>query len=70
MIFTPNGKQIAVTPEDGYTFYINDAEGKQIELTSTLNWSLLYSMDDSNWYFKNTSKNNLIDISTLSVVAD
>ncbi len=70
MIFKPNGKRVSVTPAQGYTFYVNNAKGEQIELSSDSNWSLWYSMDKGSWYFKNTSKNNLIDISTLSVVAD
>ncbi len=70
IVYSPVGKRIGVTPEDGYTFYVQGANGQEMELPSSRNWSLWYSMDDGNWYFRNTNSKNIIDISTLSVVAD
>lgn len=70
IVYSPAGKRVGITPEDGYTFHVNGADGQEMELPSSRNWSLWYSMEDGNWYFKNINKKNVIDISTLSVVAD
>lgn len=70
IVYSPEGRRIGVAPADGYTFYVNGTNGQQMELPSSDNSSLLYSMEDGNWYFNNISNKNLIDISTLSVIAD
>ena len=70
IVYSPKGKRIGITPADGYTFYVTKANGQQMELPASYNWSLWYSMPNGQWYFKNTNKRNQIDISTLSVVAD
>jgi prepilin-type N-terminal cleavage/methylation domain-containing protein len=70
IVYSPKGKRIGITPADGYTFYVTKANGQQMELPASYNWSLWYSMSDGQWYFKNTNNRNQIDISTLSVVAD
>ena len=70
VVYTPRGRRLAVAPADGYTFYVNGANGEQMELPSSYNWNLWYHMDSDTWYYKNTSRRNVIDISTLQVAAD
>ena len=46
IIYTPRGKRIQIKPEEGYTFYVTDLNGEQKELSSRLNWNLMYSAKD------------------------
>ena len=70
VIYTPRGRRINVSPAEGFTFHVTGADGRPLELPASYNWNLLYNMDDGNWYYRNINKKNLVDISTLSVVAD
>jgi prepilin-type N-terminal cleavage/methylation domain-containing protein len=67
IIYTPRGKRIQIKPEEGYTFYVTDLNGEQKELSSRLNWNLMYSAEDGQWYYHNIEPGNEIDISTLEV---
>jgi prepilin-type N-terminal cleavage/methylation domain-containing protein len=68
LIYTPIGNRIAIEPAEGFIIFVKDAEGIELVLTPELNWSLLYSMEDNSWYFKNISSGRKIDISSLKVV--
>ena len=67
IIYSPGGKRIKVTPEDGYIFYVTRSDGKEKVLKPERNWSLWYSMEDETWYYRKIKDKNEIDISTLRV---
>ena len=66
--YKPGGSTLAIEPEDGYTFIVTDSDGDTRELSSTLNWNLIYNDLDGNWYYHYIDEDNIIDISTLQVV--
>jgi len=70
IVYSPAGKRLGISPEDGYEFIVTSATGEELTLTSDRNWSLWYSMEDGNWYFHNINDRNLIDISILVVVPE
>ena len=68
--YTPRGKRLGVSPADGYTINVTLTNGQEMELPASRNWSIWYSMEDGNWYYKNINDKNQVDISTLTVTAD
>ena len=66
--YKPGGSTLAIEPEDGYTFIVTDSGSDTRELSSTLNWNLIYNDLDGNWYYHYIDEDNIIDISTLQVV--
>jgi len=66
--YKPSGSTLLIEPEDGYTFIVTDSDGNTRELSSTLNWNLIYDDSDGNWYYHTVDEDNIIDISTLQVV--
>ena len=66
--YKPGGSTLAIEPEDGYTFIVTDSDGNTRELSSTLNWNLIYNDLDGNWYYHTIDEDNIIDISTLQVI--
>ena len=67
IIYSPGGKRIKVTPEEGYIFYVTGSDGKEKALKSSYNWSMWYSMENEKWYYHRIKDKNEIDISTLRV---
>lgn len=67
IIYKPGGKVLRLRPEEGCTFYMQDLSGEERELSSRLNWDLVYSMEDKTWYYHIVEKGNEIDISSLQV---
>lgn len=70
IIYKPTGNRIAIEPDEGFTFFVTDARGKEQKITPKNNKSLLYSMEDDKWYSKKIHKNTKIDIATLKVVGE
>ncbi|MBN1103357.1 MAG: prepilin-type N-terminal cleavage/methylation domain-containing protein [Deltaproteobacteria bacterium] len=68
IIYTPVGNRITVKPDEGFAFVVTTTKGKERELSSKQNWSLIYSVEDRQWYYKSIGKNNVVDITTLKVV--
>jgi len=66
--YKPSGSTLLIEPEDGYTFIVTDSDGNTRELSSTLNWNLIYDDSDGNWYYHTIDEDNIIDITTLQVV--
>ena len=67
IIYSPGGNRIKITPEDGYTFYVNGIGGDEKVLKSSYNWSLWYSVEYGKWYYHSIEDDNEIDITTLRV---
>ncbi len=67
IIYKPVGNRLAITPDKGYTFIVQDINGNQITLPSSRNWSLLYNMQTGTWHYHNLNGPQL-NISTLQVV--
>ena len=67
IIYRPGGKRIGIKPEEGYTFYVTDLNGKQRKLSWKYKWNLYYSIEDGQWYYHKIEPGNEIDISTLEV---
>jgi prepilin-type N-terminal cleavage/methylation domain-containing protein len=65
--YKPGGSKIAISPENGYSFYVNKIDGTPKILTYNLHWNLVYSNLDQKWYYHSISPNNEIDISTLEI---
>ncbi len=61
-------KKNYLTPEQGYTIVVNDLNGNEKNLHSRLNWNLVYSDKDGQWYYHSIKGENKIDISALKVV--
>lgn len=70
IIYKPAGNRVALEPEEGFTFFVTDAKGRERKITARSNWNLVYSMKNDKWYFKKIKKNKEIDISTLKVVEE
>lgn len=65
--YKPGGSNIAIRPEEGYSFYVNKVDGTPKILTFKLSWNLVYSNLDQKWYYHSISPDNEIDISTLQI---
>ena len=70
IIYTPIENRVTTSPAEGFTIVITDDKGKERKLTAKSNWSLVYSIENKQWYYKNINKNNKIDISTLKIVEE
>ncbi len=66
--YKPSGEDLLITPEQGYTIVVKDLNGNEKYLHSTLNWNLVYSDKDGQWYYHSIKEENKIDISALKVV--
>lgn len=66
--YKPRGEDLLITPEQGYTIIVNDLNGNEKYLHSTLNWNLVYSDKDGYWYYHSIKEENKIDIGALRVV--
>jgi len=70
IIYKPGGNRVSLCPEDNYAFTVQDLEGNTRTLSYSLNWNLVYSMDNGIWYYHSIEEGNEIDISTLEVIED
>jgi hypothetical protein len=66
--YRPSGEDLLITPEQGYTIVVNDLNGNEKNLHSSLNWNLVYSEKDGQWYYHSIKEENKIDISALKGV--
>ena len=69
IIYTPVGSRLQVRPAAGYEFTFTFLDGSTGSLTSTLNWNLVYSLQNDTWYFHSIAEVNEIDIDTLRIDA-
>jgi len=67
IIYKPSGKDLLITPEQGYTFLVNDYNGNLRNMPSTYNWNIVYNDITENWYYHSIKDDNLIDIETLMI---
>jgi prepilin-type N-terminal cleavage/methylation domain-containing protein len=67
IIYKPSGKDLLITPEQGYTFLVNDFNGNLRNMPSTYNWNIVYNDITENWYYHSIEDDNLIDIETLII---
>jgi len=67
IIYKPSGKDLLITPEQGYTFLVNDYNGSLRKMPSTYNWNIVYNDITENWYYHSIKDDNLIDIETLMI---
>ncbi len=67
IIYKPSGKDLLITPEQGYTFLVNDYNGNLRKMSSTYNWNIVYNDITENWYYHSIKDDNLIDIETLMI---
>ncbi len=65
--YRPVGGQMRIRPEEGYRFVVNDINGNQRVLTYALNWSLVYDMQQSAWFFHSISENNRLDMTSFEI---
>ncbi|MDD3520380.1 MAG: type II secretion system protein, partial [Actinomycetota bacterium] len=63
----PSGSVLRISPEEGYSFIVEDMEGNIRVLSHTLNWDLIYNAQDENWYYRSISEGNIIDITTFEI---
>ncbi len=68
IIYTPQGSSIAVNPEKGYTFLVEDMTGSVQVLPASYNWSLLCACESGTWYFHTIEADNEINIATLQII--
>jgi len=68
--YSPGGNRVSVKPEIGYIFEVTDLSGNIKILKPSYNWSLVYSMTESKWYYHTIDPLNIIDISTLKVKSE
>jgi prepilin-type N-terminal cleavage/methylation domain-containing protein len=67
IIYAPVGSRLQVRPAAGYEFTFAFLDGSTGSLTSTLNWNLVYSLQNNTWYFHSIAEGNEIDIDSLRV---
>lgn len=65
--YSTSGSSIKITPAEGFTIEVTGVDGKKYTLTSSLNWSLWYSVPDGKWYYHKIDAENEIDISTMTI---
>ena len=65
IVYTPQGKQVSISPGSGYTFFVTSSSGKQVTVSGT--GKLIYSMETKQWYSSSIKKGNEVTISTLQV---
>lgn len=70
VIYKPVGSTIQARPAEGFVMTVTDAGGKTRVLTHRLNWSLVYDVASSRWYYHSVDPGNAIDISTLKINRD
>ncbi|NLV82785.1 MAG: prepilin-type N-terminal cleavage/methylation domain-containing protein [Synergistaceae bacterium] len=63
--YSPNGGTLRITPENGYSLFIDDTNGNTRELKGSSNWSLIYNDPDKKWYYHSVSPANEVLISTI-----
>ncbi len=68
VIFTPCGSSVAICPEKGYTFLVNDLTGSVQALPASFNWVLLCDCESGTWYYHSIEAGNEVDISTLQII--
>lgn len=67
--YTPSGKNLYLTPEDGYQFVLTNDDGDEFILKASYNWNLIYNDESGNWYYHTISDENLVNFSSLVVEA-
>lgn len=70
IVYTPMGDSIAIEPDEDFVFVFTDSKGRERELSSKSKWDLVYSIEDSQWYYRSVKRGNEIDISTLKILRD
>jgi hypothetical protein len=68
IIYTPCGSSIAVCPEKGYTFLVEDLTGSVQVLPASYNWSLICDCESGMWYYHTIAEGTGIDITTLQII--
>jgi len=68
--YKPCGSQLMISPEEDYTFFVEDMSGAIKKLPASYHWSLVCDCATGTWYYHIISADNQIDITTLQVVAD
>ncbi len=67
--YTVGGTKVNVRPEEGWKMTVtNTTTGNTMTLTNSLNWSIIYDMTTSSWYYHKITAENRIDISTLQLL--
>jgi prepilin-type N-terminal cleavage/methylation domain-containing protein len=65
--YKPSGKDLLITPEEGFTFIVYDYDNNTKIIPSSYNWNIVYNDNTKNWYYHSINADNLIDIATLKV---
>ncbi len=68
--YQPGGAQIMLSPEEGYTFFVEDMSGAVRRLPAYYNWSLIGDCTTGTWYYHVIAADTQVDITTLRVVPD
>ena len=70
IVYDPHGDNLKIRPAEGYTFFVDSLGGATRILSYNLGWSLIYSLEDKDWYFHRIGPDSIIDISTLRIKKD
>lgn len=65
--YRPSGSKLFLEPEDGYQFILETVRGVTINLTSSLNYNLIYNTVDQKWYYHSIEAENEVIFETMSV---
>ena len=70
ILYEPKGDRLGLVPEENYKFTVVMNTGETKELTSQLNYALLYSYIEQKWYYQEIKDGNEIDYELLVITPD
>jgi len=66
--YRPSGPDLLISPEEGYSFTVEDYQGNTRILPASYKWNIIYNDESKNWYYHLKNEDNILNIDTLKVV--